>query len=611
MISKNDILHRTFYGLSIYGLVLRDFYPGETVLSVRGYDVSLAKNPFNQGRPTLKLVKEGEWYQHSDTELPDFKGDAFDFARLHYQLEDDELFEVLNYELGLRLLKKHFHDKEPMPRAMMRESGAWKEKVGAGLPADLPSGIPSVTSSGLPSDKRADAPLNKAVELPALRPAGLSAAVTPGLAGNAAENDARCSPRKLSGRDAGMENDARCVLRDAGLPAETPSGIPSDLRSDKPDKMPMYRSKDIKGNFESPIMKSMGQKLLPAKTNSPKPASQELPNQDVPDKHSPGDTSEDNLESTSENMSAGTTTDISEGCSAGNPATGNPHPATSSFITENTSGNLSEVTNTELSENRPASTFDGTATGTTEGTTTGTFEVNPPDMSEGYIAGKPIIVPAGCPAGKPKNISSGNPAGTSAGNPVGHPVTRPESFRGPHHAPSFSLFRAPIRNVHPFKTTNLVEVYQAIRSESYRKRTERLREISVPSEARQFKSMCFDYVTFSGEFSSRCDKNLTRHSGLMTLDFDHVDNVSRLRESLLHDIFLETEMLFVSPSGEGLKWIVAIDLAETSHQEFFNAVAIYIMHYYGIEIDKSGRDISRACYLPYDPEVFIHPKYLK
>ena len=584
MISKNDILHRTFYGLSIYGLVLRDFYPGETVLSVRGYDVSLAKNPFNQGRTTLKLVKEGEWYQHSDTELPDFKGDAFDFARLHYQLEDDELFEVLNYELGLRLLKKHFHDKEPMPRAMMRESGAWKEKVGAGcelrgagtendaapivpiaigiggvmhgaglpadLPADLPSGIhsgiPSVTSSGLPSDKRADAPLNKAVELPALRPAGLSAAVTPGLAGNAAENDARCSPRKLSGRDAGMENDARCVLRGTGLPSDVPadvpsgsssamslgslSGMPSDKRSDKPDKMPLVRSKDIKGNFESPIMKSMGQKLLPSKTNSPKPASQGFSNQDVPEIQSPWNTSNSASEDIIEDM------------------------------TEDTSENMSA------------------------GTTTGTFAINPADMSAGQIA---------------------QPDGEA------HPAPRPESFRGPHHAPSFSLFRAPIRNIHPFKTTNLVEVYQAIRSESYRKRTERLREISVPSEARQFKSMCFDYVTFSGEFSSRCDKNLTRHSGLMTLDFDHVDNVSLLRESLLHDIFLETEMLFVSPSGEGLKWIVAIDLAETSHQEFFNAVASYIMHYYGIEIDKSGRDISRACYLPYDPEVFIHPKYLK
>jgi hypothetical protein len=589
MISKNDILHRTFYGLSIYGLVLRDFYPGETVLSVRGYDVSLAKNPFNQGRTTLKLVKEGEWYQHSDTELPDFKGDAFDFARLHYQLEDDELFEVLNYELGLRLLKKHFHDKEPMPRAMMRESGAWKEKVGAGcelrgagtendaapivpiaigiggvmhgaglpadLPADLPSGIhsgiPSVTSSGLPSDKRADAPLNKAVELPALRPAGLSAAVTPGLAGNAAENDARCSPRKLSGRDAGMENDARCVLRGTGLPSDVPadvpsgsssamslgslSGMPSDKRSDKPDKMPLVRSKDIKGNFESPFMKSMGQKLLPSKTNSPKPATQGFSNQDVPEIQSPWNTSNSASEDIIEDM------------------------------TEDTSENMSA------------------------GTTTGTFAINPADMSAGQIA---------------------QPDGEA------HPAPRPESpdshrGRGPHHAPSFSLFRAPIRNIHPFKTTNLVEVYQAIRSESYRKRTERLREISVPSEARQFKSMCFDYVTFSGEFSSRCDKNLTRHSGLMTLDFDHVDNVSLLRESLLHDIFLETEMLFVSPSGEGLKWIVAIDLAETSHQEFFNAVASYIMHYYGIEIDKSGRDISRACYLPYDPEVFIHPKYLK
>jgi hypothetical protein len=32
---------------------------------------------------------------------------------------------------------------------------------------------------------------------------------------------------------------------------------------------------------------------------------------------------------------------------------------------------------------------------------------------------------------------------------------------------------------------------------------------------------------------------------------------------------------------------------------------------YQLEVDKSGKDISRACFLPYDSEVFINPKYLQ
>lgn len=31
---------------------------------------------------------------------------------------------------------------------------------------------------------------------------------------------------------------------------------------------------------------------------------------------------------------------------------------------------------------------------------------------------------------------------------------------------------------------------------------------------------------------------------------------------------------------------------------------------HGIDPDKSGSDVSRACFLPYDPDCFINPKYL-
>lgn len=59
----------------------------------------------------------------------------------------------------------------------------------------------------------------------------------------------------------------------------------------------------------------------------------------------------------------------------------------------------------------------------------------------------------------------------------------------------------------------------------------------------------------------------------------------------------------------GLKWIIPIDLSEVNHQEYFKAVANYIHSNYGLEVDQSGKDISRACFLPHDPNVYLNPKY--
>jgi hypothetical protein len=60
-----------------------------------------------------------------------------------------------------------------------------------------------------------------------------------------------------------------------------------------------------------------------------------------------------------------------------------------------------------------------------------------------------------------------------------------------------------------------------------------------------------------------------------------------------------------------LKWIVQKKGDEICHCDYFLAVAKYIRDNYGLEIDQSGKDVSRACFLPYDPDVFINPKYLK
>ena len=175
---------------------------------------------------------------------------------------------------------------------------------------------------------------------------------------------------------------------------------------------------------------------------------------------------------------------------------------------------------------------------------------------------------------------------------------------------AFSFFKAPIKNTIPHKTVSLVQVYNAITGEYYKQNTEKLRSISDTVQARKYKAANFDYCTFSGVFTARNDKSLVTHSELMCIDFDHVQNIDTLRQALLADEYFDTQLLFVSPSGDGLKWIIEIDIRKAPHGEYFASVANYILQTYSVEVDKSGKDISRACFLPFDPNAFINPLLL-
>jgi hypothetical protein len=175
-----------------------------------------------------------------------------------------------------------------------------------------------------------------------------------------------------------------------------------------------------------------------------------------------------------------------------------------------------------------------------------------------------------------------------------------------------SFFKAPVMNVIPSKELKLSEIHNLITSNTYEAVTTQLRAITDPKEKRKYKAKHFDYVTFSGTFNKRNDDDLIKHSLLMTIDLDHLENLEKIREMLLKDEYFDTELLFKSPSGDGLKWIIKIDLEQATHQEYYIAVSNYLEQQYNIKVDASGKDISRACFLCYDPEAYINSRhYLK
>lgn len=172
--------------------------------------------------------------------------------------------------------------------------------------------------------------------------------------------------------------------------------------------------------------------------------------------------------------------------------------------------------------------------------------------------------------------------------------------------PRFSFFKAPITNKSPYSTVTVKDVCDYITTSTQAEtHTQQLRALNDKDTKRFYKNHHFDYCTFSGIFTKCNDISLVQHSGLLCIDFDHIDNLDGLKAKLLNDPYFETELMFVSPSGDGIKWVINIDISQHSHEQYFQAVSQYLGDAYEIEADKSCRNVSRACFLPYDPNCYI------
>ena len=120
------------------------------------------------------------------------------------------------------------------------------------------------------------------------------------------------------------------------------------------------------------------------------------------------------------------------------------------------------------------------------------------------------------------------------------------------------------------------------------------------------KKLQLPVVCWSGEFTERTDDALFEHSGFIVLDFDYVD-VNATKTSLATDDFIYS--CWTSPSGKGVKALVRITNPER-HRDHFRALVKYFERQYGLEVDESGINESRACFESYDPDILIKPFFI-
>lgn len=170
---------------------------------------------------------------------------------------------------------------------------------------------------------------------------------------------------------------------------------------------------------------------------------------------------------------------------------------------------------------------------------------------------------------------------------------------------AFSYFSAPVLNTRPTKTCGLREIYELIRSTQWVRTTERLRSLQSATQRREYKAYNLDYVTFSGVFTARRTSAMKSYSNLICLDIDHIGTESEVRElqrQLIGDTRLMPLLMFRSPSGDGLKVVIA-SASKSAHITTYNSAVQHIQRTYGVQPDNTP-DIARACFLCHDPHAY-------
>jgi hypothetical protein len=171
--------------------------------------------------------------------------------------------------------------------------------------------------------------------------------------------------------------------------------------------------------------------------------------------------------------------------------------------------------------------------------------------------------------------------------------------------PKFSIYSKGIWNIKPDGERDLKILAEAIRTNpKLRQFTEKLRSIRDEKERADYKKK-FPYVTFSGTFRKRSNEELINHSGYICVDLDQVGDA--LQIMVIKGQVLKSftpALMFISPSGNGLKIVYKIDISQATHTEYFSALKHYFKSEINIDVDPSGKDVSRACFICYYPDVF-------
>ncbi len=172
----------------------------------------------------------------------------------------------------------------------------------------------------------------------------------------------------------------------------------------------------------------------------------------------------------------------------------------------------------------------------------------------------------------------------------------------------FKNFATPVEDV------SLIIISKRIASETYKDEVLEIRSLveQGKTEAAANKKKQLLAFTPSGVFKEkRLLPNLERYTGFLHLDFDKL-TLEQLQNAF--QVICEipyTFLCFVSPSGNGLKVFIEVNTGVEHHETAYLQVQKYYEDATGLKADPSCKDITRLCFMSYDPMLYKNLNYQK
>jgi hypothetical protein len=162
----------------------------------------------------------------------------------------------------------------------------------------------------------------------------------------------------------------------------------------------------------------------------------------------------------------------------------------------------------------------------------------------------------------------------------------------------------------------VTECLRQISSGKYKSKIDQLREYLDKGETDLYdrEKRRLPAVTFSASFNLKRNRSsISVYNQLLVLDIDKLekDAMTSLKTLFRNDPYIIS--FWESPSGVGLKGLVYLDFVQNfplqeinfRHTYGFRKVHEYLKEKYGVELDKSGSDVTRLCFFSSDPSLFI------
>lgn len=159
------------------------------------------------------------------------------------------------------------------------------------------------------------------------------------------------------------------------------------------------------------------------------------------------------------------------------------------------------------------------------------------------------------------------------------------------------------------ENAKIVEVLNDIKTGKYINVITYLRKSLAESKMEAYERAKKSLPAFTPSASFKGGRKLeylTAYTQIVVLDIDKLSKEQLTNAKALAKETPYTYAAFISPSGNGLKIFVKVNSSQENHKEAFLALQKFYEEFLSLPIDKSGKDVTRLCFVSYDTDLYLN-----